>query len=354
MNCETIDAILDQHRTARLDQPERQAVAAHLGDCVRCSEGWAAHDALLGENMGDPPPELLARAFRRVSGHHAAARVGSRRSIAFAAAAAAAAVVAAVAVMSDTGLNAVSTALLSRVAVTFSSSGADSTDGGPVAPDAAATVAAAEPAFAAGRDYEVLARPAAAPAADGRITVIEFFMWPCFHCYTFEPDLAAWNTAEQQHVALTRVPVVWNREAELHARAFYTAEVLGKLDAMHAAFYDEIHARGNRLASAAALAEFFEGFGVEVAAFDEVFNSREVDARVQRAVALGREYGIRATPSLVVGGRYSTNPSLAGTRMLAVADYLVAAAAAEGCRGQPAGDQPGARATCPSRRPGTR
>ena len=154
-------------------------------------------------------------------------------------------------------------------------------------------------------------------------------------------------------MALTRVPVVWNDEAELHARAFYTAEVLGKLDAMHAAFYEEIHTRGNRLASAAAFAEFFERFGIDAATFNEAFNSREVDARVQRAVALGREYGIRATPSLVVGGRYSTNPSLAGTRMLAVADYLVAEAAAQGCRGQVAADEPGARPTCPSRRPAT-
>ena len=92
MNCETIDAILDEHRTARLDQPERQAVATHLGGCARCAEGWAAHDALLGESMGEPSPELIARAFRRVSERHAPARTGSRRSIALAAVAAVAAV----------------------------------------------------------------------------------------------------------------------------------------------------------------------------------------------------------------------------------------------------------------------
>ena len=34
----------------------------HLGGCARCAEGWAAHDALLGESMGEPPPELFARA----------------------------------------------------------------------------------------------------------------------------------------------------------------------------------------------------------------------------------------------------------------------------------------------------
>ena len=100
---------------------------------------------------------------------------------------------------------------------------------------------------------------------------------------------------------------------------------------MHAAFYEEIHARGNRLASRAALAEFFARFGVDAATFDATFDSSEVDARVQRAVALSREYGIRATPSLVVAGRYPTNPSLAGLDMLAVVDHLVAKERAASC-----------------------
>ena len=50
-------------------------------------------------------------------------------------------------------------------------------------------------------------------------------MWPCFHCYTFEPDLATWDAAEQQHVAPLACRSCGAAEAELHARAFYTAEV---------------------------------------------------------------------------------------------------------------------------------
>ncbi len=329
MNCATIDAILDEHRRARLDASERQAVAAHLGSCLRCSDGWAAHDALLGESMGEPPPELLARAVSRVSQHGAPARLGSRRWTALAAAAA----VAAVAVIT------------ASVWLTDAGGG-----GAALTPDLAATVATAPPMFVAGRDYEVLSLPTAAREAVEPIPVVEFFAYPCFHCYTFEADLTAWDAPQQQHVALTRVPVVWNSEAELHARAFYAAEVLGKLGAMHAAFYEEIHGRGNRLASIAALAEFFRRFGVDAATFNDVFNSREVDARVQRAVALGREYGVRATPSLVVGGRYRTNSSLAGTRLLALVDYLIADVAAHGCSGQ-AADEPTTRGACPSQPP---
>ena len=80
-------------------------------------------------------------------------------------------------------------------------------------------------------------------------------------------------------MSLTRVPALFNAAASLQARAYYTAEALGKLDAMHAAFYEEIQERGNALASRAALAEFFSRFGVDAATFDATFDSGEVDAR---------------------------------------------------------------------------
>jgi thiol:disulfide interchange protein DsbA len=325
MNCETIDAILDEHRAARLDHLQRQAMAAHLAGCARCSAASATHDALLGESMGEPPPELLARALGRVPERRAQGRAGRRRSTALAAAAA----IAAVAVL----------------AATFSLSGPDTSRGDAAAPSVSATIVAAPSVFVAGRDYEVLSLPAATREPVDRVSVLEFFDYGCFHCYAFEGDLVVWEVREEQHVALTRVPVVWNAEAELHARAFYAAEVLGKLDAMHAAFYEEIHTRGTRLASVAEFAEFYQRPGVDAAAYDAVFTSPVVDARVQRPAALGREYGVEATPSLVVGGRYSTS-------RLEVVDYLVAKEAVEGAA-DCAANEPRGSAACPSRRPDT-
>ena len=98
-------------------------------------------------------------------------------------------------------------------------------------------------------------------------------MYLCFPCYAFEPALTSWHEAAPGYVELTRVPAVFNAEAELLARAFYTADALGKLDAMHAAFYDEIHARGNPLASREALTAFFARFDVDSATFAAAFDS---------------------------------------------------------------------------------
>ena len=319
MNCDAVAAILDDHRSERLDPAERQAATAHLGGCSLCAAEWAAQAALLGESMGEPAPDLYARVLRRAALAREPAHVGRRGRLALAGLAAAAAIAA--------------VAVSARIWIGV--------------PDASGTavleVAAPRPdtaTFVAGRDYEVLSLPATTAPTD-KIVVTEFFMYLCFPCYAFEPDLTSWHEAAAGYVELTRVPAVFNAEAELLARAFYAADALGKLDAMHAAFYDEIHARGNPLASREALTTFFARFDVEQATFAAVFDSSAIDAKVRQAVGLSREYGIRATPSLVVAGRYSTNPGLAGTQMLAVVDQLVAEEAEQGADRCAAGaDQP--------------
>ncbi len=294
MNCATIDTILDEHRTATLSPTERQSVAAHLAACARCTASWEANEALLRDDVCDPPPELLAR-VRRIGETPPAPRRWRHASGALAAAAVVGAAV----------------LLALRPWATA-----------PEASPAAAAVPVA-PALVGGRGYDVLARPAAAVTA-GKIGVTEFFMYPCFHCFAFEDELTDWATRSAEHVALTRVPAIFNPQAELLARAFYTAEILGKGAAMHRAFYEEIHRRANPLSSREALAELFARFGVDAAAFAAVFDSPAVDARVREAAALGREYRISATPTLVVAGRYSTNPTVSQGRVLEVVEQLVA------------------------------
>jgi len=321
MNCETIDSIIDGHRVARLNQTERQRAAEHVMACARCTAAWTADDALRGDAIADPAPELFATLSRLVAGAPAQREAAARSPWLWLAGAAAAVAVVAIA---------------ARFALV---------DPSPSAPPAGVsaplpTIDASR--FVAGRGYEVLpgATATATVGAAGKIEVTEFFMFFCFPCYAFEPELDRWEARAPSDVSLARVPALFNAKAELQARAYYTAEVLGKLDAMQDAFYDEIHERGNDLASRGALEDFFERFGVDAATFDATFDSSDVDARMQRAAALNREYAISATPALVIAGRYLTNPTLAREAMttpeslwptmLAVVDRCVAATRA--CR----------------------
>jgi len=336
MNCDTIDSILDDHRWSRLSPAERQDLAAHLAGCNRCAGTSSAHEALAGGQIAEPPPELFARVLRSVSAARVHAHATRRRDRRVVAAAAAAVALVAVVAARYAPLDSFAVVIVRSPANTYTAevlSKVKNQLGFGAAGDGGENVAAPPaPRFVAGVDYYVLAT-ALPPAADAEhVTVMEFFGFWCLPCYAFEPELTRWSAEDPAHVAFTRVPVLFGAyaEAALHARAFYTAEALGKLDAMHGDFYDEIHVRGNRLSSREALTEFFARFGVDGATFDAAFDSRDVDARVQRAAALAREYGIDSVPAVVVAGRYVTSPGTAGPEVLAVVDQLVAEEAAQG------------------------
>ncbi|HEX5418944.1 MAG TPA: thiol:disulfide interchange protein DsbA/DsbL, partial [Gammaproteobacteria bacterium] len=154
----------------------------------------------------------------------------------------------------------------------------------------------------------------------------EVFWYGCPHCYNFEAYVKKWLETKPSYVNFIRIPAVWNPRLKMHARAFYTAQVLGKGDAMHDAFFKEIHVNQNLLDTEDKLAEFFGRFGVDKAAFEKTFNSYAVQEKMQRADELNRRYRIMNVPSMVVNGKYMTNGAMAGSYqgMLDLVDELVA------------------------------
>jgi thiol:disulfide interchange protein DsbA len=128
-------------------------------------------------------------------------------------------------------------------------------------------------------------------------------------------------------VNFVRIPAVWNPLLQLHARAFYTAEALGKGAEMHSDFFSEIHERGNMLDSEAKLQEFFGRFGVQAETFKSTFDSFVVQARLQRADELNRRYRIGSVPTIIVNGKYTTDGPQVGSyeELLELVDELVAA-----------------------------
>ena len=210
----------------------------------------------------------------------------------------------------------------------------DSVQGEPVANQAViadpagATGDAGAPAtgrFELGVHYMRLSPTQPTSSNSDQVEVCEVFWYGCPHCFEFEPHLAQWLESKPANVNFVRVPAVWNPQLQLHARAFYTAEALGKGDEMHAEFFREIHERGNSLASEAELAAFFGRFNVDATAFKTAFDSFEVHAKLQRADELSRRYRIQSVPTIVVNGKYTTGGGEVGSweELLALVDELV-------------------------------
>lgn len=154
-----------------------------------------------------------------------------------------------------------------------------------------------------------------------KIEVAEFFWYGCPSCYEFEPTINRWDAEKPANVRFVRAPVSWNQAAEVHAKLFYTAEALvrtGDLQngpAFHAAVFDELHRRGNRLLREEAIVSFFERFGVSEADFEREWNGFWVAQQMQtsRNLAGPRRYNVTGVPSIVINGKYRTSAAEAGS-----------------------------------------
>ncbi len=173
-------------------------------------------------------------------------------------------------------------------------------------------------------DYRRLETPVST-ATDDKVEVVEAFWYGCGHCYRLEPVIEEWLKNKPDNVEFVRIPAVLGSNWEPHARAYYTAEVLGVLDNIHKPLMDAIHLQKRSLFNENQLAEFFAEHGVDKKAFFKAYNSFEVETRLQRSQQLIRRYRIQGVPAIIVNGKYVTNGTMAGSvpRMFEVVNYLV-------------------------------
>ena len=120
-------------------------------------------------------------------------------------------------------------------------------------------------------------------------------------------------------------PAIWHPTMELHARAFYTAKVLGVLDTMHSILFEEMNLRKNKLANESAVSELFEANGITPEKFAKTFNSFGVNSAVKQAEARQRSYQIKGTPEMIVNGKYRITARMGGGQggMMKIVDYLI-------------------------------
>jgi thiol:disulfide interchange protein DsbA len=175
-----------------------------------------------------------------------------------------------------------------------------------------------------GIDYAVL-KPAQPTETGEQVEVLEVFWYGCPHCWYLEPDLKKWVAAIPEGVAFRRMPATGPRW-DPHARAYYAAESMGKLDVFHEALFKAMQVEKRRIMTEDDLVEFAGGIGIDSEEFRAAYNSFYVETRVKKAQEMGRRYGIDGVPAVIINGKFRTSPSQTGgqERMMEVLNALVA------------------------------
>jgi len=189
--------------------------------------------------------------------------------------------------------------LLLVVLIGLTATSACSADG------ASAGASAGTPArqWVSGTDYTVIDPPVPTSTGD-KVEVVEVFSYACPHCAHFQPYAEELKSKLPANAQFVLIAAVFNAQWEPFSRAFFTAQSLGLLDRTHQAVFDAVHRDHLPVNTLEALANFYAGHGANSASFLSTANSFVIDAKMSHAADLIRSYGVEATPTLVVNGKY--------------------------------------------------
>jgi len=166
-------------------------------------------------------------------------------------------------------------------------------------------------AMAAGQGYEMVTPPQPTTSKD-KVEVVELFWYGCPHCFKLEPYVERWLKRKPKNVKFVRMPGMFRQSWEIHGRAYYTAEILGVVDKVHGAMFSAIHEQKRKMSDEGSIMAIFKNHGVSEKDFKRVFRSFAVETKIRRAKDMGRRYGIKGVPALIVNGKYRTSAHDAG------------------------------------------
>ncbi len=189
---------------------------------------------------------------------------------------------------------------------------------------AADAAANAKNDWEAGKNY-FLIDPPQATASGSKVEVLEVFSYACPHCAHFQPYAEQLKQSLPAYAVYDYMPAIFNAQWEPFARAYYTAQSLGVLDATHQALFDALHRDHVPLRTIEDLATFYAEHGVDRAKFLAASNSFEVESKLSRAREIVKNDGVDGTPTIVVDGKYRVTGASAGgyPQLIELVDWLV-------------------------------
>ncbi|MQA40152.1 thiol:disulfide interchange protein DsbA/DsbL [Rugamonas aquatica] len=161
-----------------------------------------------------------------------------------------------------------------------------------------------------GAEYTTLKTPQPVQADGKKVEVIEFFMYHCPACYALEPAMLAWVKKQGDKIVFRRIHLPLTGDNDPEAHMFLTLEAMKLEDSLHAKLLTTWHVERRRLKSDADNLDWAVKNGVDKDKYLAAYNSFSVVTKLKSAGRVAGTYEVNSTPTLIVNGRYLTNPSM--------------------------------------------
>lgn len=174
----------------------------------------------------------------------------------------------------------------------------------------AATAFASPTAPRNGAEYTTLKTPQPVQAQGKKVEVIEFFMYHCPACYALEPAMLEWVKKQGDNISFRRIHLPLTGENDPEAHMFLTLEAMKLEEGLHAKILSTWHVERKRLKSDADNIDWAVKNGVDKEKYTATYNSFAVITRLKNAGRVASTYEVNSTPTMIVDGRYLTNPTM--------------------------------------------
>ncbi|MGS2722147.1 thiol:disulfide interchange protein DsbA/DsbL [Porticoccus sp. GXU_MW_L64] len=158
------------------------------------------------------------------------------------------------------------------------------------------------------KPYRLLEKPLANPP-----DVLEVFQYSCPHCLALHLKLKQWREEQNATISTGFLPVGLSKQKVVHAKLYYVAQAVNRLDELHLPIYNQLKNDRRSLDSEEQAAQFIhQQTGIYRAKIEGLIQSKIIADRQQAAMSLAREWRVTGTPVVVVKGRYLITLKSAG------------------------------------------
>lgn len=161
-----------------------------------------------------------------------------------------------------------------------------------------------------GAEYRTLPQAMPTQKVEGKVEVIEFFMYHCPACYAVEAPMVAWAKKNADKVNFRRIHLSSGEMSDYEAHLWVTLEAMQLEEALHDKVLQAWHQEHRRLRSDEENLNWALRNGIDKEKFLTAYNSFGVAARLRSLVRTAQNYGVTGTPTIIVNGKYVTEPAV--------------------------------------------
>ncbi|GLQ49066.1 thiol:disulfide interchange protein DsbA/DsbL [Dyella flava] len=179
-----------------------------------------------------------------------------------------------------------------------------------------------------GKNYFTI-EPAQPTSNPDKIVVTEAFSYACPACNAFHTTADQLAKSLPSNAEMSYLPVSFRPDENfpLFQRAYFAAKAMGVADKTYDAMFDAVWKSGELASDDLTtgrpkpqsawptiddIAKFYAKYGVDPKEFVAVANSFSINTQMKRADDMVKAYGVDATPTIIVNGKYRFTPGDAG------------------------------------------